>query len=79
MENQNQKNMKIQKIRLDEGKFRIVFEISDLTGFLFYASRSDCPHLSPEKIGSSLSHMVPEILGPKVDHMFHQNELLNSF
>ncbi len=49
-------------------------------GSLFYAAiPSDCPTLSAEKIGLSLSHLVTDIFGPKIGQIFHQNVLFNSF
>ncbi len=49
------------------GRFCIddpIFVIFNLIGSPCYTlTQSDCPPLSAEKIGLSLSHLVPEILG----------------
>ncbi len=50
------------------------------TGTLLYTStQADCPPLSAEKFGLSLSHLVQEIPGPKVGLIFNQNVLINIF
>ncbi len=57
-----------------------IFEIFHLNRSLFYtSSRADCPPLSADKNGLSLSHLVSEILGPKIGLILHISYYLTVF